>query len=198
MSIGLEGLCTEGVGEADASVSACVSLSELSVFANMPKALVAVDGSFGEGGGQILRASLALSALLDKSLVITNIRASRPRPGLAAQHLAGALAVQVVSRMQLDNAQLKSCSINLSVGSGNRRPWLTTDLPLELDYINTAGSTALVLQAVLPCLLRCVLSLSSEEKLSGQTLVCDFVPPSTRLTKSFALIVFNVTAFFRP
>lgn len=119
---------------------------------------VAIDGSFGEGGGQILRASLALSGITGVPLTIRNIRAARPRPGLAAQHLAGARAVERVSCMRLRDAQLGSVAIELdpAEAAAPRSPWTTRDFPLRLDYVSTAGSTALVLQAVLPCLLKCV------------------------------------------
>jgi RNA 3'-terminal phosphate cyclase len=118
---------------------------------------VIIDGSRGEGGGQILRASLALSVLTDKSVRVHNIRALRPKPGLAAQHLAGALAVQAVTQGNMEGAALLSTSICLSPGATNRREW-HQDLPLCLDFVKTAGSTALVLQAVLPCLLRYAVS----------------------------------------
>jgi RNA 3'-terminal phosphate cyclase (ATP) len=117
---------------------------------------VVVDGSFGEGGGQILRASVALSALTDKSVTVHSIRAGRPNPGLAAQHVAGACAVELVSSAALANASLGSEWVHLSPRGGERRRWGAGELPLSLDQVSTAGSTALVLQAVLPCLLRFV------------------------------------------
>ena len=50
--------------------------------------MIAIDGSRGEGGGQILRSALALSILTGKPFRLDNIRANRAKPGLAAQHLA--------------------------------------------------------------------------------------------------------------
>ena len=52
-----------------------------------------IDGSYGEGGGQILRSSLTMSAILQRPIKITKIRARRKKPGLAAQHLTGVKAV---------------------------------------------------------------------------------------------------------
>ncbi|NUQ39039.1 MAG: RNA 3'-phosphate cyclase, partial [Caldilineales bacterium] len=52
--------------------------------------MVQIDGSLGEGGGQVLRSSLTLSLLTGRPLRIERIRAGRKRPGLAAQHLAAA------------------------------------------------------------------------------------------------------------
>ena len=48
--------------------------------------MIELDGAYGEGGGQILRTAVALAALTGRALVIRNIRAGRPKPGLAAQH----------------------------------------------------------------------------------------------------------------
>ena len=57
---------------------------------------VAIDGSEGEGGGQVLRSSLALSICLQKPFVIDNIRAKRKKPGLLRQHLT---AVKAAARI---------------------------------------------------------------------------------------------------
>ena len=59
--------------------------------------MLLIDGSDGEGGGQILRTSLALSLLTGKPVTIDNIRASRPTPGLRPQHLAGVRALGEIS-----------------------------------------------------------------------------------------------------
>ena len=60
--------------------------------------LVEIDGSFGEGGGQILRTSLALSLITGRPLRLSRIRANRPKPGLAAQHLRAVEAAAAISR----------------------------------------------------------------------------------------------------
>ncbi|MGA2106276.1 MAG: RNA 3'-terminal phosphate cyclase, partial [Syntrophorhabdales bacterium] len=55
--------------------------------------MVEIDGSLGEGGGQIIRTSLSLSALTNTPFLIANIRSRRPKPGLRAQHLSAARAM---------------------------------------------------------------------------------------------------------
>ena len=55
-------------------------------------ATVAIDGSFGEGGGQIIRTSVSLAAITGKTVEIVNIRARRSKPGLQAQHLTAVAA----------------------------------------------------------------------------------------------------------
>ena len=62
--------------------------------------MIEIDGTFGEGGGQILRTSLALSALTGKAFHIARIRGRRPKPGLHRQHLTGVLAAQRVADAQ--------------------------------------------------------------------------------------------------
>jgi len=106
------------------------------------KELVEIDGSFGEGGGQILRTSLALSALLGRPVRIYNIRAKRPRPGLQRQHLVSVRAVAELSSARVEGLRLGSTEIVFYPGRirGGR---------FRFD-IGTAGSITLVLQAVLP------------------------------------------------
>jgi RNA 3'-terminal phosphate cyclase (ATP) len=104
-----------------------------------------IDGSFGEGGGQILRSSLALSLVTGKSLVIERIRANRKKPGLMNQHLAAVKAAAEVSQAQVEGAEIGSKRLSFcpgSVGAGN----YTFD-------VGSAGSATLVLQTVLPALL---------------------------------------------
>lgn len=107
--------------------------------------LIEIDGSFGEGGGQLLRYSTALSALTLKPLRIYNIRAKRDNPGLRPQHLAAIRAIAELSDAELEGARIGSTEITFAPRrrvSGN----------LSID-IGTAGSISLLIQAILPVLL---------------------------------------------
>lgn len=70
--------------------------------------MITIDGSYGEGGGQILRTSLALAALTGQPLRIENIRAGRKNPGLAAQHLTAVRAAAQVCRAEVEGDALGS------------------------------------------------------------------------------------------
>jgi RNA 3'-terminal phosphate cyclase (ATP) len=104
--------------------------------------MVEIKGDMLEGGGQLLRISTAISAIIKKSLVITNIRANRTPPGLRAQHLNAVKAIGKLTSAEIEGLALGSDKIKfiprISVG-GN----LTVD-------VGTAGSTSLVLQALMP------------------------------------------------
>ena len=66
--------------------------------------MIRIDGSFGEGGGQILRTSLSLSLATGKPFRIENIRAGRERPGLLRQHLTAVLAAAEVGGAEVEGA----------------------------------------------------------------------------------------------
>ncbi|TXT56692.1 MAG: RNA 3'-terminal phosphate cyclase [Candidatus Thorarchaeota archaeon] len=104
--------------------------------------MIELDGSYGEGGGQILRSAIALSALAKRAIRISNIRAGRSNPGLRRQHLAG---IEVIAK--LTDAKVKG----LEVGSTKVefRPSEKRGGFLEYD-IGTAGAISLLLQAALP------------------------------------------------
>lgn len=105
-----------------------------------------IDGSAGEGGGQILRSSLALSLITGEPVKVGAIRKGRARPGLMRQHLAAVKAAAEIGQGEVSGAELGSKEIVFR--PGQVRPG---------DYtfrIGTAGSTTLVLQTVLPALLR--------------------------------------------
>ncbi len=106
--------------------------------------LVEIDGSMGEGGGQILRTTLALSAVLGVPVKITNIRAKRKNPGLQRQHLTGVRAVAQLSNARVVGAALGSTTIEFYPGKLRGGEY-------RFD-IGTAGSVTLVLQALLPIL----------------------------------------------
>ncbi len=105
-----------------------------------------IDGSFGEGGGQVLRSSLALSLVTGKPFVIQRIRAHRKKPGLMRQHLSAVRAAAEVSQARVEGADLGSLQLRFCPGSVRAGDY-TFD-------VGSAGSATLVLQTVLPALLR--------------------------------------------
>ncbi len=107
--------------------------------------VVAVDGSMGEGGGQILRYSLALSALLLRPVKIINIRAKRSNPGLRPQHLTAVRALADITM-----AEVVGASVGSQVLMFKPRRRLGGSYRFN---IGTAGSISLVIQALLPALL---------------------------------------------
>jgi RNA 3'-terminal phosphate cyclase (ATP) len=70
--------------------------------------MIEIDGSLGEGGGQVLRTSLALSILSHQEIHITRIRARRSKPGLMAQHLKSVEAAAQVCRASVEGAVIGS------------------------------------------------------------------------------------------
>ncbi len=107
--------------------------------------MIHLDGSKGEGGGQVLRTALALSMCTGSAFRIDNIRAKRKRPGLMRQHLTAVLAAKEICQAKTQGAELGSCSLEFVPG---------TPRPGEYRFaIGSAGSTTLVLQTVLPALL---------------------------------------------
>jgi RNA 3'-terminal phosphate cyclase (ATP) len=118
--------------------------------------MTTIDGGEGEGGGQILRTSFAVSALLGLPISVVNIRAGRPKPGLAAQHLTGlelvanicAAADRSDRRRLLDGAKLGSELVRFSPEacrvSPNGGHWVADT--------RTAGSCTLLVQIALPCI----------------------------------------------
>jgi len=77
---------------------------------------VTIDGSYGEGGGQILRTALSLSALLGRETRIERIRAGRERPGLRPQHLAGVRALARMSGAKVEGGNIGSQSLSFLPG----------------------------------------------------------------------------------
>jgi RNA 3'-terminal phosphate cyclase (ATP) len=107
--------------------------------------MLEIDGSFGEGGGQILRTSLALSLITQTPFRIVNIRRNRSKPGLRRQHLT---AVRAAAR--IGNAELEGDALNS--GELTFKPGRVKGGEYVFD-IGSAGSTTLVFQTVLPALL---------------------------------------------
>ncbi len=104
-----------------------------------------IDGSQGEGGGQILRTSLGLAAALGVDVTINRIRAGRPKPGLRPQHVMAARAAAEICGGELTGAEVGSRELTLRVGE------LRTGR-FHFD-IGTAGSCPLVCQTILPALM---------------------------------------------
>lgn len=100
-----------------------------------------IDGSYGEGGGQILRTALALSAVLGRPVELVKIRAGRKRTGLQPQHLSCVRALAEITGAEVHGAELGSSCLHFVPGpitGGSRR----------FD-VGTAGAVSLVLQAIL-------------------------------------------------
>jgi RNA 3'-terminal phosphate cyclase (ATP) len=102
---------------------------------------VDIDGSAGEGGGQILRTSLALAMITGRPLRMRRIRAGRAKPGLRRQHLACVEAAARLCHAQVQGATLGSQDLEMVPGP-------ITGGAMELD-IGSAGSTTLVVQTIL-------------------------------------------------
>ncbi|MHA2146685.1 MAG: RNA 3'-terminal phosphate cyclase [Candidatus Thorarchaeota archaeon] len=104
--------------------------------------MIEIDGSHGEGGGQILRTAVSLSALTMKPIRITNIRAGRPKPGLKRQHIAGIELIGMLVGATIRGLDIGSTSVEF-VPRERKSGTFNYD-------VGTAGSISLVLQAVLP------------------------------------------------
>lgn len=107
--------------------------------------MITIDGSIGEGGGQVLRTALSLSMITREPLTIYNIRAKRRKPGLMRQHLTAVKAAAEICGAAVEGDCAGSTELEFKPGAirhGTR-----------LFAIGTAGSATLVLQTVLPALL---------------------------------------------
>lgn len=140
--------------------------------------MLTIDGSFGEGGGQILRSSLALAMVTGQALRIEKIRAGRKKPGLMRQHLTAVQAAAQVSQADVRGADIGSMVVEFHPKQVQ---------PGEYAFgIGTAGSTTLVLQTVLPALLTA--SGPSRLTFEGGT-HNPFAPPFDFLAKAFIPLV---------
>jgi RNA 3'-terminal phosphate cyclase (ATP) len=107
--------------------------------------MLTIDGSQGEGGGQIVRSSLALSLVTGRALTVHSIRAGRSKPGLMRQHVTAVQAARKISDAKVSGAEIGSFQLVFKPGKVRAG-----------DYtfrIGTAGSTTLVLQTILPALM---------------------------------------------
>lgn len=106
--------------------------------------MIEIDGSYGEGGGQVVRTAVALSAVTGKKVKVTNIRKNRPNPGLKQQHLkaletAARICEARVSGLFPGSSELFFAPVEIKGGK------------YEID-IGTAGSITLLLQSLMPAL----------------------------------------------
>jgi RNA 3'-terminal phosphate cyclase (ATP) len=104
-----------------------------------------INGKQGEGGGQVVRSSIALALVTGQPIRISNIRARRSRPGLAHQHVAAVQAAAEICGGSLSGAEIGSRALNFEPGPARAGTYRFR--------VGTAGSATLVLQTVLPALL---------------------------------------------
>ncbi len=126
---------------------------------NDPTNLITIDGSRGEGGGQVLRTALTMSLITGRPLRVVNIRAKRKKPGLMRQHLTAVQAAAAIGAAEIEGA-----------GAGSQSLLFQPQAIHGGDYrfaIGTAGSCTLVMQTVLPALL--VAGVEARLHLSGGT-----------------------------
>ena len=140
--------------------------------------MIVIDGAHGEGGGQILRTSLALSLVTGTPFRIEHIRAGRPKPGLLRQHLTAVHAAAAVGQAKVTGAAIGSLQLTFIPGRVTPGTYTFT--------VGTAGSTTLVLQTVLPALL--LASEPSTLTLAGGT-HNPFAPPFDFLAQAFLPLV---------
>jgi RNA 3'-terminal phosphate cyclase (ATP) len=108
-----------------------------------------LDGSYGEGGGQILRTAISLAATLEQPVRIANIRAGRAKPGLRPQHLTAVLALARITNAEVTGAELHSRELTFRP----RQPQPGQYLFDVAEKTGSAGSVTLLAQALLPPLL---------------------------------------------
>lgn len=107
--------------------------------------MIEIDGSMGEGGGQVVRTALSLSLATQRPFRIENVRASRSRPGLRPQHVTAVEAAATIGRAERTDVEEGTSCLTFEP---------TTIEPGRYHFaVNTAGSAVLVLQTVLPPLL---------------------------------------------
>lgn len=104
--------------------------------------IIEIDGSFGEGGGQIIRTAISLSSITSKNVLIKEIRANRPKPGLSAQHLKTIETAAKLTDASVEGLKIGSKTVKFS-------PKKVKGIDGKID-IGTAGSITLLLQCIIP------------------------------------------------
>ncbi|MGH9999635.1 MAG: RNA 3'-terminal phosphate cyclase, partial [Nitrososphaeraceae archaeon] len=110
--------------------------------------MLKINGSFGEGGGQILRSAISLSVLLQKPLEIYNIRLNRPKSGLRAQHIHTIKVLADIFNARVENLTLGSQFLRFTPNP-DENYFDPISKSIKVD-IGTAGSISMVLQALIP------------------------------------------------
>jgi len=105
-------------------------------------ALIEIDGSFGEGGGQIVRSAITLSCITGKPVKIINIRKNRKIPGLRNQHLLGIKILSKICNAKVEGLKIGSLTVKFTP--------TRTDNKILTEDIGTAGSIPLILQMLIP------------------------------------------------
>jgi RNA 3'-phosphate cyclase len=109
--------------------------------------MIEIDGSYGEGGGQMIRTASALSVLTGKSFHMFNIRSNRPAPGLRTQHLKSIMTCAEMCSAKLENAEIASRDVVFEPGEFFEGEKISME-------IETAGSIGLVLQMLTPVVMK--------------------------------------------
>lgn len=146
------------------------------------KDFLRVDGSFGEGGGQILRTSISLSTLLGRPVEVTNIRRNRKFPGMMPQHLTAVKACQQICSATVEGAEINSERLAFTPGQ-IRGGKYTFDVA---ESKKSAGAATLVLQTIILPLL--FAKSESNIIIRGGTHV-PWSPPATYLKQVFLPVI---------
>ncbi len=106
-----------------------------------------IDGSFGEGGGQIVRTAITLSCILNKPVIVKNIRKGRKNPGLKPQHVMALKILEKICSAKLDHVKIGATTLKFIPGE-------VKSIDLKED-VGTAGSIALIIQVLIPVVAIC-------------------------------------------
>ncbi len=150
--------------------------------------MLEIDGSLGEGGGQILRSALSLAIVTGQGFRLTNIRGNRPKPGLRPQHVTAARSAAVLCRGRLDGDTLGSRSLEFEPQAACIPGHYLFDVA-DATQGGSAGAVTLVLQTLLLPL--ALASGASEVSLLGGTTV-PMSPPALYLEKVYLPTLFEM------
>ena len=143
--------------------------------------MINIDGSWGKGGGQILRTSLSLATITGQPVRIERIRANRPKPGLAAQHLTSVRAAAALCQAQVSGDTLGSMTLEFRPTRPPQAGQYTFDVT-EARVGGSAGAVTLILQTILMPLV--LANGSSQVILKGGTHVA-WSPPVTYIEEVY-------------